>query len=72
MERRKHQKNVRNLYLPGWIRLRMSDDIKKQSDWLISQAESCNAGSVKIKLHLKNRPWNVTLSVERRYNDYKK
>ena len=72
MKRRKHQKNARNLYLPGWTRLRMSDDIKEQSDWLISQAESCNAGSVKIKIHLKSRPWNIILSVERRYNDYKK
>lgn len=70
--RKKRKNGVRNLYLPSWLKLRMNDDLKTQADWMISQGESCNAGSVKIKLHLKSRPWNVILSVERRYNDYKK
>ena len=67
MKRRKSKHVTRILYLPDWVRLRMNDDLMNQAWFMMEQAEKCNAGRVAIKIGLKNRPWTVTLSVDRKY-----
>ena len=70
MKRRKYQGKVRNLYLPSWLKLRMNDGLKTQTDWLIERATIVNADSLSIKMHLKHRPWDVILTVKRIHNDH--
>ena len=36
--------------------------------YLIESGEKVNAGSVKVKYTLKNRPWVVTVEARRQYN----
>ena len=36
--------------------------------YLIESGEKVNAGSVKVKYALKNRPWVVTVEARRQYN----
>ena len=36
--------------------------------WMIDNAEGCNAGSVRVRLVLKRRPWIATLEVKRHGN----
>ena len=36
--------------------------------YLIETGEKANAGSVKVKYTLKNRPWVVTVEARRQYN----
>lgn len=35
--------------------------------WLVESGEKANAGSVKVKYALKNRPWRVTVEAKRIY-----
>lgn len=37
--------------------------------YLIESGEKVNAGSVKVKYTLKNRPWVVTVEAKRTYDD---
>jgi len=59
-----------NLYLTSWLKLRMNDDLKTQADWMVEQATSVNADSMSIAVHLKYRPWDVVLTVKRRYKNH--
>ena len=57
----------RNLSLPAIRKFR--EDIVKGNigTFLIESGENVNAGSVKVKYHLKNRPWVVTVEARRIY-----
>ena len=70
MKRRKYQRKVKNLYLPSWLKLRMNDSLKTQADWMIERATNVNADSMSIAVHLKYRPWDVIVTVKRRYNSH--
>lgn len=70
MKRRKDLRPVRNILLPSWLKLRMNDGLKTQADWMIERATEVCADSMSIALHLKHRPWDVILTVKRRYNDH--
>lgn len=71
MRKKKQLRRIaRNLYLPSWLKLRINPDLKGQADWLIEQGELTGASSIALRLHLKHRPWNVILTVKRRYNDH--
>ena len=67
MKRRKYQRPVRNIFLPGWLKLRADDGMKNQANWMMDSAEEVNADSVSIRLGLKHRPWDVILTVKRRH-----
>ena len=69
MKRRKRNRGkARNLSLPMWLKLRMDDSLFGQVKWMIDNAEECNAGSVRVRLVLKRRPWIATLEVKRHDN----
>ena len=69
MKRRKRNRGkARNLSLPMWLKLRMDDSLFGQVKWMIDSAEECNAGSVRVRLVLKRRPWIATLEVKRHDN----
>lgn len=68
--RKKDYRQVRNLSLPSWLKLRMNDVLKTQADWMIEQAAGINADSMSIALRLKHRPWNVILTVKRIHSKY--
>lgn len=51
--------------LPGWLKLRADETFVAQMHWMIDGAEECNAGSVKLRVKLKRKPWVATLEVKR-------
>lgn len=65
---RKDKRRPRNLSLPMWLKLRMDDSLFGQVKWMIDKAEGCNAGSMRVRLVLKRRPWIATLEVKRHVN----
>ncbi len=67
--RKKDYRQVRNLSLPSWLKLRMNDDLKTQDDWMVRQATGVNADSMSITAHFKHRPYDVILTVKRRHNN---
>lgn len=67
MKRKKHRKTIRNLFLPGWLKLRINNDGMNQANYMINSAEEVNADSVSLRLGLKHRPWDVILTVKRRH-----
>lgn len=69
MKRRKRNRGkARNLSLPMWLKLRMDDSFFGQVKWMIDSAEECNADSVRVRIGLKRRPWDVTLEVKHHGN----
>lgn len=62
---KKRQKRARNVTLPGWLKLRADETFVAQMHWMIDGAEECNAGSVKLRVKLKRKPWVATLEVKR-------
>lgn len=60
---------TRNLSLPAWLKLRMSDELKNQVEWMINGAEKYNADMVSQSVVFKHRPWKVTLQVKRIYDN---
>lgn len=68
MKRKRHNRQVRDLYLPSWLMLRMDAGLKNSVEWMIKGAEECNADSVSQSIVLKGRPWKVTLQVKRIYD----
>lgn len=63
--RKKDYRQVRNLSLPNWLKLRMTDSMLSQAKWMIDSAEICNADKVRLRLAFKRRPWVVTMEVKR-------
>ena len=68
-KKRKQRIISRNLSLPVWLKLRMSDELKNEVEWMIDGAEKLNADMVSQSLKLKHRPWKVTLQVKRVYDN---
>lgn len=67
--RKKDYRQVRNLSLPSWLKLRMNDDLKTQAEWMIGKATGVNADSMSITALYQHRPWAVILTVKRRHNN---
>lgn len=67
-KKRQQRRTTRNLSLPVWLKLRMSDELKNEVEWMIDGAEKINADMVSQSLMLKHRPWKVTLQVKRIYD----
>jgi len=59
----------RNLSLPAIKKFREAIESGKLGSWLIESGEKVNAGSVKVKYTLKNRPWVVTVEAKRIYDN---
>ena len=59
----------RNLSLPAIKKFRDAIANGKFAAYLIESGEKVNAGSVKVKYTLKNRPWVVTLEAKRIYKN---
>lgn len=57
----------RTLSIPAIRKFREAIESGKLGSWLIDSGEKVNAGSVKVKYHLKNRPWVVTVEARRIY-----
>lgn len=57
----------RNLSLPAIRKFREAIVNGNIGTFLIEFGENVNAGSVKVKYHLKNRPWVVTVEARRIY-----
>ena len=57
----------RNLSLPAIKKFRDAIANGKFAAYLIESGEKVNAGSVKVKYTLKNRPWVVTVEAKRIY-----
>lgn len=56
-----------NLTLPSIRKFREAIVNGKIGTYLIESGEKVNAGSVKVKYALKNRPWVVTVEAKRIY-----
>ena len=56
-----------NLSLPAIKKFREAIANGNIGAYLIESGEKANAGSVKIKYALKNRPWTITLEARRIY-----
>ena len=59
----------RNLSLPAIKKFREAIESGKLGSWLIESGEETNAGSVKVKYTLKNRPWVVTVEAKTIYDN---
>ena len=66
--RKKKQRRIRKIYQLSWRNLRMDDSFFGYVNWMIDSAEECNAGSMRVRLGLKRRPWIATLEVKRHDN----
>jgi hypothetical protein len=59
----------RSLSIPAIRKFREAIESGKLGSWLIDSGEKVNAGSVKVKYKLKNRPWIVTIEAKRIYDN---
>ena len=59
----------RNLSLPAIRKFREAIVNGNIGTYLIESGEKVNAGSVKVKYALKNRPWIVTVEAKRIYKN---
>ena len=59
----------RSLSIPAIRKFREAIESGKLGSWLIESGEETNAGSVKVKYTLKNRPWVVTVEAKRIYKN---
>ena len=59
----------RNLSLPAIRKFREAIASGNIGAYLIESGEKVNAGSVKVKYALKNRPWVVTVEAKRIYDN---
>lgn len=59
----------RNLSLPAIRKFREAIANGNIGTYLIESGEEVNAGSVKVKYKLKNRPWIVTIEAKRIYDN---
>lgn len=59
----------RSLSIPAIRKFRETIESGKLGSWLIDSGEKVNAGSVKVKYTLKNRPWVVTVEAKRIYDN---
>ena len=59
----------RNLSLPAIKKFRETIANGNIGTYLIESGEKVNAGSVKVKYVLKNRPWVVTVEAKRIYDN---
>ena len=59
----------RNLSLPAIRKFREAIANGNIGTYLIASGEKVNAGSVKVKYALKNRPWVVTVEAKRIYDN---
>lgn len=59
----------KNLSLPAIKRFREAIANGNIGTYLIESGEEVNAGSVKVKYTLKNRPWVVTFEAKRIYKN---
>ena len=59
----------RNLSLPAIKKFREAIANGNIGTYLIESGEKANAGSVKVKYTLKNRPWVVTVEAKRIYKN---
>lgn len=59
----------RSLSIPAIRKFREAIESGKLGNWLIESGEKVNAGSVKVKCTLKNRPWVVTVEAKRIYDN---
>ena len=57
------------LSLPAIKKFREAIANGKTGTYLIESGEKVNAGSVKVKYTLKNRPWVVTVEAKRIYDN---
>lgn len=62
--KRRHQ---RSLSIPAIRKFREAIESGKLGSWLIESGEKANAGSVRVKYTLKNRPWVVTVEARKIY-----
>ena len=63
------RKNRKNLTLPAIRKFREAIVNGNIGTYLIESGEKVNAGSVKVKYTLKNRPWVVTVEAKRIYDN---
>ena len=63
------RKNRKNLTLPAIRKFREAIVNGNIGTYLIESGEKVNAGSVKVKYTLKNRPWVVTVEAKRIYKN---
>ena len=59
----------RSLSIPAIRKFREAIANGKIGTYLIESGEKVNAGSVKVKYTLKNRPWVVTVEAKRIYDN---
>ena len=65
MIKKKKNRKVRNIYFPDWLKLRMDESFQNQVNEMIRNADRFHAGSVCLKLQLRQRQWLVRLEVKR-------
>ncbi len=63
------KKQRKNLTLPAIREFRKAIANGNVGAYLIESGEKVNAGSVKVKYTLKNRPWVVTVEAKRIYDN---
>jgi len=59
----------RSLSIPAIRKFREAIANRNIGAYLIESGEKVNAGSVKVKYKLKNRPWIVTIEAKRIYDN---
>ena len=68
-ESKPKNKKRKCLTLPAIRKFREAIERGDLGSWLIENGEEANAGSVKVKYTLKNRPWVVTIEAKRIYDN---
>ncbi len=68
-ERNPMKKSRKHLTLPAIREFREAIKRGDIGGWLVESGEKVNAGSVKLKYKLINRPWVVTVEAKRIYDN---